>query len=85
MPQTDSLDETARKASARVSELMTQGTASAITIDPKKTEVMHFTRTAPKTATPVCYGEVEMQPESAMSWLGIWLNRIITFKTHVEK
>ncbi|KAM4067527.1 reverse transcriptase [Hirsutella rhossiliensis] len=81
----DSLEETAHRASKHVHELMTWGTANAITFDPKKTEVMHFSRTTPRNAPPVFHGEVEKRPGSAMRWLGIWLDSTLTFKTHVEK
>ncbi|XP_044724448.1 endonuclease-reverse transcriptase domain-containing protein [Hirsutella rhossiliensis] len=80
----DSLEETAHRASKHVHELMTWGTANAITFDPKKTEVMHFSRTTPRNAPPVFHGEVEKRPGSAMRWLGIWLDSTLTFKTHVE-
>ncbi|KAJ6437641.1 transcription-silencing protein clr2 domain-containing protein [Purpureocillium lavendulum] len=80
-----SLDETARKASAHVRRFITWGTANAITFDPKKTEVMHFSRTRTGAAPPVFHGEVEKRPEAAMRWLGIWLDSTLTFKTHIEK
>ncbi|KAM4067475.1 endonuclease-reverse transcriptase domain-containing protein [Hirsutella rhossiliensis] len=81
----NNLEETARKASRHVHELMEWGTENAIAFDPKKTEVMHFSRTKPRTAPPVFHGEMEKRPECAMRWLGIWLDSTLSFKTHVEK
>ncbi|KAM4057705.1 reverse transcriptase (RNA-dependent DNA polymerase) [Hirsutella rhossiliensis] len=49
------------------------------------TEVMHFSRTTPKTAPPVLHGEFEKRPGRAMRWLGVWLDSTLSFKTHVEK
>ena len=79
------LEETARNASRHVHELMEWGTENAITFDPKKTEVMHFSRKEPETVPPVFHDGVEKWPESAVRWLGIWLDSTLAFKTHVEK
>jgi ribonuclease HI len=79
------LDETAVKASHYVHELVTWGAANGIAFDPKKTEVMHFSRTTPKAAPPVFHGDIEKRPERGMRWLGIWLDSTLTFKIHVEK
>ncbi|KJZ70477.1 hypothetical protein HIM_10149 [Hirsutella minnesotensis 3608] len=81
----DSLDETSAEASHHVRELLSWGAANGISFDPDKTDVMHFSRTKPKTASPVLHGEVEKRPDQAMRWLGIWLDSTLSFKTHVEK
>ncbi len=64
----NTLEETARKASRHVRELVDWGTVNAITFDPKKTEVMHFSRTKLRSAPPVFHGEVKKRPESALRW-----------------
>ncbi|KID59260.1 hypothetical protein MAN_10815, partial [Metarhizium hybridum] len=46
---------------------------------------MHFSLRRREAWLPVRHGDVEKQPEAAMRWLGLWLNRKLTFKTHVEK
>ncbi|KAM4062478.1 reverse transcriptase (RNA-dependent DNA polymerase) [Hirsutella rhossiliensis] len=81
----DSLDETSAEASHHVRELVSWGAANRISFDPEKTEVMHFSRTTPKTAPPVLHGEFEKRPGRAMRWLGVWLDSTLSFKTHVEK
>ncbi|XP_044714695.1 reverse transcriptase (RNA-dependent DNA polymerase) domain-containing protein [Hirsutella rhossiliensis] len=81
----DSLDETSAEASHHVRELVSWGAANGISFDPEKTEVMHFSRTTPKTAPPVLHGEFEKRPGRAMRWLGVWLDSTLSFKTHVEK
>ena len=80
-----SLEETSRTASDYLQELVNWGTANGISFDPEKTEVMHFSRRRQETELPVRHGDVEKQPEAAMRWLGLWLDRKLTFKTHVEK
>ncbi|KJZ69979.1 hypothetical protein HIM_10624 [Hirsutella minnesotensis 3608] len=81
----DSLDETSAEASRHVRELLAWGAANGISFDPEKTEVMHFSRTKPKTAPAVLHGEIEKRPDEAMRWLGVWLDSTLSFKTHVEK
>ena len=80
-----SLEETSRRASEYLQELVNWGAANGISFDPEKTEVMHFSLRRRETGLPVRHGDVEKQPEAAMRWLGHWLDRKLTFKTHVEK
>ncbi|KID93327.1 Endonuclease/exonuclease/phosphatase, partial [Metarhizium majus ARSEF 297] len=80
-----SLEETSRIASEYLQGLVDWGAANGISFDPEKTEVMHFSLRARETMLPVRHGDVEKQPETAMRWLGLWLDRKLTFKTHVEK
>ncbi|RKK21367.1 hypothetical protein BFJ66_g17614 [Fusarium oxysporum f. sp. cepae] len=46
---------------------------------------MHFSRRTLRTAPAVRYGDVEKHPESALRWLGIWLDSRLSFRLHVEK
>ncbi len=46
---------------------------------------MHFSRSGAIEALPVRQGTVEKKPESALRWLGIWLDRRLAFKVHVQK
>ncbi|KJZ77303.1 hypothetical protein HIM_03027 [Hirsutella minnesotensis 3608] len=80
-----SLEQTSQKASEYLQELVNWGAANGILFDPEKTEVMHFSPRRRETKPPVRHGDVEKQPETAMRWLGLWLDRKLTFKTHVEK
>ncbi|KAM5344599.1 hypothetical protein ACJ41O_013134 [Fusarium nematophilum] len=81
----DSLDETATAASGYIQELIDWGNENGISFDPKKTEVIHFSRKTPAIAPPIQHGDSEKRPEKAMRWLGIWLDSTLSFKTHVEK
>ncbi|KJZ68988.1 hypothetical protein HIM_11629 [Hirsutella minnesotensis 3608] len=80
-----SLEQTSQKASEYLQELVNWGAANGISFDPEKTEVMHFSPRRRETKPPVRHADVEKQPETAMRWLGLWLDRKLTFKTHVEK
>jgi hypothetical protein len=81
----DSLEETAAKASQHVEELVAWGAANGIIFDPKKTEIMHFSRNHIRDAPSIFHGDVEKKPDKALRWLGIWLDSRLGFKAHVEK
>ncbi|RKK23508.1 hypothetical protein BFJ66_g17480, partial [Fusarium oxysporum f. sp. cepae] len=61
------------------------GAANGVSFDPKKTEVMHFSRSKLETAPAIRHGDVEKHPEAAMRWLGIWLDSSLSFRVHAEK
>ncbi|CZR48750.1 uncharacterized protein FPRO_03929 [Fusarium proliferatum ET1] len=53
--------------------MVRRGAANGVSFDTKKTEVMHFSRS--KLGLPaVRHGDAEKHPESALRWLGIWLD-----------
>ncbi|RKL06834.1 hypothetical protein BFJ70_g16980 [Fusarium oxysporum] len=81
----DTVDETTAMASSSVDEMVRWGAANGVSFDPKKTEVMHFSRSKLRTAPVVHHGGVEKHPESALRWLGIWLDSRLSFRLHVEK
>ncbi|KID81125.1 ATP-dependent DNA helicase PIF1 [Metarhizium guizhouense ARSEF 977] len=84
----NSLEETAEKASLQIQELVTWEAENGITFDPQKTEVMHFSpsRRVSNPIPSIRHDADEKRPESlALRWLGIWLDRRLTFQTHVEK
>jgi hypothetical protein len=70
----NTVEETAAAASRSVEELVRWGAANGVSFDPKKTEVMHFSRSKLKTAPAIRHGDIEKHPETAMRWLGIWLD-----------
>lgn len=79
------LKETVELASADIQQLVTWGSANGISFDPDKTEVMHFTTSRDTTCYPVYHGGTEKLPGMAIRWLGIWLDRKLAFRTHIEK
>ncbi|TXB95648.1 hypothetical protein FocTR4_00013675 [Fusarium oxysporum f. sp. cubense] len=46
---------------------------------------MHFSRSKLRAAPAVRHGDIEKHPESALRWLGIWLDSRLSFRIHVEK
>ena len=81
----DTVDESTAMASSAIAEMVRWGAENGVSFDPKKTEVMHFSRSKLRTAPAVRHGDVEKHPESALRWLGIWLDSRLSFRVHVEK
>jgi hypothetical protein len=71
-------------ASASIDEMMRWDTASGVSFDPKKTEVMHFSRSKLRTSPAIRHGDVKIHPEPALRWLGIWLDSRLSFRIRVE-
>jgi ribonuclease HI len=80
-----SLKRTAKETTKCIQDLVEWGRTNAITFDPAKTEIMHFTQRTTRRNPPIFHEGVRKQAGLAMRWLGIWLDRKLTFKTHVEK
>ncbi|KAL9561228.1 hypothetical protein ACKAV7_014583 [Fusarium commune] len=81
----DTVDETTAMASSSIAEMVLWGAANGVSFDTKKTEVMHFSRSKLSIAPAVRHDDVEKHPESALRWLGIWLDSRLSFRVHVEK
>lgn len=81
----DTIDETTAIASSSLDEMVRWGAANGVSFDPKKTEVMHFSRSKLRTTPAVRYGNVEKHPEVALRWLGLWLDSRLSFRIYIEK
>ncbi|RKK61792.1 hypothetical protein BFJ69_g17090 [Fusarium oxysporum] len=81
----DTVDEATAAASGSIDEMVRWSAANGVSFDPKTTEVMHFSRSKLRTAPAVRHGDIEKHPESALRWLGIWLDSRLSFRIHVEK
>ncbi|KAJ6437079.1 reverse transcriptase [Purpureocillium lavendulum] len=79
------LEETTALASRDMEELLAWGAANGVTFDPDKTEVMHFSRKKIPSRPSVFQGGTEIIPGDAMRWLGLWLDRKLSFKFHVDE
>ncbi|KAL6360886.1 hypothetical protein LRP88_05619 [Fusarium phalaenopsidis] len=81
----DTVDETTAAASTSIEEMIRWGAANSVSFDPEKTEVIHFSRSKLRSSPAIRHGDVVKQPESALRWLGIWLDSRLSFRVHVEK
>ncbi|PHH92207.1 hypothetical protein CDD83_8407 [Cordyceps sp. RAO-2017] len=81
-----SLQETVALATRAASELIQWGADNGVVFDSDKTEVIHFTRPRYEGDLPsVWHGPVEKKPQRDLRWLGVWFDRKLSFRTHVEK
>ncbi|KAK4069806.1 hypothetical protein Purlil1_13644 [Purpureocillium lilacinum] len=78
------LEETATLASRDMRELLTWGTSNGVTFDPDKTEIMHFSRKKDPARPSIFQDDIEIVPADSIRWLGLWLDRKLSFKTHVD-
>ncbi|OAQ57520.1 reverse transcriptase [Pochonia chlamydosporia 170] len=81
----DSLEETTAKANAAIAAMEAWGQQGAFSFDPDKTEVTHFSRKRNRSSPAVCHQGQEVKAQKAMRWLGVWLDRRLTFSTHIDK
>ncbi|KAJ3495916.1 hypothetical protein NLG97_g3048 [Lecanicillium saksenae] len=83
----DSLEDTSRQANEAIAAMETWGRGEAIHFDPKKTEIMHFSRRkADHSQSPIVYhGDKEIQAATSMRWLGIHLDKKLTFNYHINE
>ncbi len=70
-------------------EILDWGTTEGITFDPKKSELIHFTRSRsdapPDRSPPVASGPHLVQESTApLRWLGVYFDRKLRFKQHVQ-
>ena len=79
-------EDTADALSEDVEQALRWGNQNAIYFDPKKSELIHFTRKAKPLQTPVCTNSgFTVEPtESTIRWLGVHFDRRLTFKHHIS-
>lgn len=81
----NTLEETTEQVENDIQALIAWGHDNAISFDYEKTEVMHFSRKKNTISPPVRHGDHLIEPKEALRWLGLWLDRKLTFKAHVTK
>ena len=78
--------DTAAALAEDVENALRWGESNAVTFDPKKCELIHFTRKAKPMEPPVCTrsGFTVKPKGTSVKWLGIHFNRKLTFKHHIN-
>ncbi|KAI1839459.1 hypothetical protein JX266_014330, partial [Neoarthrinium moseri] len=79
------LQETAQRGTEKLRKLIRWGRENAVEFDPGKTEIMHFSRKKNSDNPTVMHGAVEKTAKDVMRWLGIFLDRKLSFRGHVKK
>ena len=80
----DNISETTIAANKDIATLISWGQENAISFDPGKTEVMHFSNRKIELL-PIQHGDVQKIPENSLRWLGIWFDKKLSFTVHVDK
>ncbi|KAH8193506.1 hypothetical protein TruAng_012328 [Truncatella angustata] len=78
------LQETAAEATEQLIELVDWGQDNGVEFDPAKTEIMHFSRKRDTNNPIVTHGTTRKMAEPSMRWLGVFLDRKLTFRDHVK-
>ncbi|CEJ95251.1 hypothetical protein VHEMI10742 [[Torrubiella] hemipterigena] len=79
------LRQTTRQANAAIEALEALGAEHAITFDPAKTEVMHFTGEKHRDdLPPITHKGQLIYCKPSIRWLGIWFDSQLRFEYHVE-
>ncbi|KAI1839260.1 hypothetical protein JX266_014529, partial [Neoarthrinium moseri] len=74
------LEETAQRGTEKLRKLIRWGRENAVEFDPGKTEIMHFSRKKNSDNPTVMHGAVEKTAKDVMRWLGIFLDRKLSFR-----
>jgi hypothetical protein len=83
------LQENCNSLQTDVQEALDWGQAEGITFDPKKSELIHFTRSIkdpPAKTSPLVTARTHVVQESTgpLRWLGVYFDRKLSFKPHVR-
>ncbi|CEJ95274.1 hypothetical protein VHEMI10763 [[Torrubiella] hemipterigena] len=79
------LKETSQRAAAAIEDMETWGRTSAITFDPRKTEIMHFSKRRRREEIPdIQHGERTIAVLNSIRWLGVYLDKTLFFKAHIQ-
>ena len=79
------IQENCRILQNAVKKLINWGNNHYIEFDMKKTELIHFDYSNKSLKCPVKIMKTSIFPKEVVKWLGIWFDRKLSFKVHVEK
>lgn len=69
----------------RIQDIMSRNVGNMLIDNPKKTEIIHLTfYTAPEPVPAIKTGDCSITPSSEVKGLGVPLDRLFTFKTHID-
>ncbi|KDN63501.1 hypothetical protein CSUB01_12226 [Colletotrichum sublineola] len=77
-------EESRDRAQEVLDETTAWGAENGILFDTAKTEVIHFGRLRGTNTLPVTHGDHRISPKPTMRWLGIHLDKGLTYKRHIE-
>ncbi|KZZ88524.1 reverse transcriptase [Ascosphaera apis ARSEF 7405] len=92
-----SVEDTVQDLAADVETLLTWAKENAVSFDPKKSELLHFTRkrrpgtqvnpgiSLPATADRPAWAIDAVPRDGCVRWLGVWFDRGMTFIQHIRR
>jgi ribonuclease HI len=79
------IQENCIKLQQAAEKLINWGNSHGIQFDMDKTELIHFSSSNQSLEKSVQIMQTIISPKEEVKWLGIWFDRKLSFKTHVEK
>src|SRR6266480_3389424 len=80
-----SVHENCQMLQKAAEQLINWGTSHHIQFDMKKTELIHFDHSDKSLKKSVKIMKNRIFPQEIVRWLGVWFDRKLSFKYHVEK
>lgn len=79
--------EAAEAAQREVDTILAWAEENAVALDPAKADVLYFLgpRARPTDLLPITIGNVAIQESETVRWLGVFLDRGLTFRNHVAE
>ena len=69
-----------------INELLGEAEKLSVTFEIEKSEFIHFChRKEPPTSPLILNNNITLEPKEVVRWLGIWFDRRLNFKTHIDK
>ncbi|CEJ91365.1 hypothetical protein VHEMI07083 [[Torrubiella] hemipterigena] len=78
-----SLQETSRRAEQAIQRMVEWSKSTAVTFDPAKTEIMHFTRKQALEAPIIRHENKVNKAAPSMRWLGVYLDSKLKFNAYI--
>ncbi|CEJ95213.1 hypothetical protein VHEMI10708 [[Torrubiella] hemipterigena] len=78
-----SLQETSQRAEQAIQRMVEWSKSTAVTFDPAKTEIMHFTRKRVTESPTIQHQDKVNKATPSMRWLGVYLDSKLKFNAHI--
>ncbi|CEJ82396.1 hypothetical protein VHEMI02462 [[Torrubiella] hemipterigena] len=82
-PSTAQTNETSRRAEQAIQRMVEWSKSTAVTFDPAKTEIIHFTRKRASEAPTIRHENKVNKAAPSMRWLGVYLDSKLKFNAHI--
>lgn len=80
-----SVSKNVRELEVQLDTIFSTAQSISVTFEKEKSELIHFCNKQFPILTPLKVDQILLHPKEVVRWLGIWYDRKLTFKTHVDK